>query len=244
MHTAHSGMAGVAMPPCRFFYKRKASVLGRIAFTDPSFRSLFHEKCCHGFDHREPVIGKKVVGGITDTLERCASHCVNGPDQRLAVQWRRRIDVQRPGDTQHRFLGQCPCRTFQAEVRTSVQCLPQKCFAAGVAEPLGTVLQHLLNDSICRRVLPGDLGEPPDVAGHQQHRQGNQQVQPDLINGIQDRRLFDQCQAQDGTDNDKRNQNQWPPIGRLLFSDYARMMVPSACLSFVLIRYCVYNIFK
>ena len=78
---------------------------------------------------------------------------------------------------------------------------------------------------------------------HQQHRQGNQQVQPDLINGIQDRRLFSQGQAQDGTDNDKRNQDQWPPIGRLLFSDYARMMVPSACLSFILIRCCSNNIF-
>lgn len=111
-----------------------------------------------------------MVCRVANRLKRSASRRLNGTNQRLTVQRPRRANIQCPGHTQNRLLGQRPCRVFQPEVLAPVQRLPQKRLAAGAAEPLGTVIQHLLNGPACRRVLPGDLGKPPDVAGHQQHR--------------------------------------------------------------------------
>ena len=53
-------------------------------------------------------------------------------------------------DTEDRLLGQRLCRAFQAEVRASIQRLLQERLAAGAAEPLGAVIQHLSNGLICR----------------------------------------------------------------------------------------------
>ena len=51
----------------------------------------------------------------------------------------------------------------------------------------------------------------------QRHQQNEQQVQPDLTDGIQDRRLFSQGQAQNGADNDECNEDQRFPVRRFLF---------------------------